>query len=784
MQGFLNEVMEDVMNRMNLPILSLRGVNVFPKMFLHFDAKRATSVAALDEAMNKDQILFVVAQKDASVEEVDINADIYSVGTIVKIKQIVKLPGGISRVLVEGIHRGKIISIEQSKQYPLGTIEQVESEIKELSDAQKQAIIGMAMDILKEYKRLNPKMSQETIDSLKKIKQISLLADSMTTHLIKSLENKQRILEEIDEEIRMQLVIRILNNELEIARIQRELHRKVKSTIDQNQKEYYLREQLKVIQSELGDQVDIGEEIAEYKAAVEALDADAYVKEKILKEVKRLQKMNVSSAESSVVRNYIECMLDMPWNTITQEQIDLNKAHDILEAEHYGLKKVKERVLEHLAVRKMTEDGTAPIICLVGPPGTGKTSIAKSIATSLNRKYVRISLGGVRDEAEIRGHRRTYIGAMPGRLVSGLRQAGTSNPMILLDEIDKMSSDFKGDPSAALLEVLDSEQNHQFRDHYVEVPVDLSKAIFVATANSLRTIPRPLLDRLEIIEVSSYTENEKYHIAKQYLIPKQLEKHGLKKSQLKIKDEALRRVINEYTRESGVRQLERRIGEICRKAAKIFLMDQKKSLTVSEKNIENYLGIPKFSYEMKLAEPQIGVARGLAWTEMGGDTLSIEVTVMPGKGKFQITGRIGDVMKESASAAVSYIRSKSMAFDLPKDFYETKDIHIHIPEGAVPKDGPSAGITLVTAIISALTNTPIRNDIAMTGEVTLRGRVLAIGGLKEKILAAKRAGIYEVIVPNDNRRNVSELDKEVIDNMTIHYVKQVDEVIQLAFAVK
>lgn len=784
MQGFLNEVMEDAMNRMNLPILSLRGVNVFPKMFLHFDAKRSTSVAALDEAMNKDQILFVVAQKDASIEDVDVENDIYSVGTIVKIKQIVKLPGGVSRVLVEGIHRGKIISIEKHKLYPLGTIDPIESEEKDFSKAEIEAIIGMAMDILKEFKRLNPKMSQETIDSLQKIKKVGLLADSMTTHLIKSLENKQRILEEIDEEIRMQLVIRILNNELEIARIQRDLHRKVKSTIDQNQKEYYLREQLKVIQSELGDQVDIGEEIEEYKEAVRTLNASEQVKEKISKEINRLRKMNMSSAESAVIRNYIDCMLDMPWNTMTEEQIDLNKAHDILEAEHYGLQKVKERVLEHLAVRKMTEDGSAPIICLVGPPGTGKTSIAKSIASSLNRKYVRISLGGVRDEAEIRGHRRTYIGAMPGRLVSGLRQAGTSNPLILLDEIDKMSSDFKGDPSSALLEVLDSEQNYQFRDHYIEVPVDLSKAIFVATANSLRTIPRPLLDRLEIIEVASYTENEKYHIAVEYLIPKQLEKHGLAKSRLKIKDDALRRIINEYTRESGVRQLERRIGEVCRKATKTFLMNNKKTLTVSAKSLEKILGIPKFTYEMKLAEPQIGVARGLAWTEMGGDTLSIEVTVMPGTGKFQITGRIGDVMKESASAAVSYIRSKSEAFELPEDFYEKKDIHIHIPEGAVPKDGPSAGITLVTAIISALTNKPIRNDLAMTGEVTLRGRVLAIGGLKEKILAAKRAGIFEVIVPNDNRRHVSELDQEVIENMTIHYVKEVDEVIKLAFAVQ
>ncbi len=770
------------MNKMDLPILPLRGVNVFPKMFLHFNARRKASIEALTFAMDKQQTLFVSAQKDPSVEDVDVATDIYEVGTVVRIKQIVKLPGDVSRVLVEGLYRGCLEKIYHNDGLcPLGIIRVWEDEEKVMLETERQAQISMALEVVEKYGRAHDsKPPEATLNALKSISDVGMLADSIANHLIKALESKQRVLEESDSEIRMQLVLQILNHEIELAQIRQKLQRKTKSVIEKNQKDYYLREQLKVIQSELGDAVDVGEEIEEYKIAIQNLDADEKIKEKILKEVNRLQRMTVHSAESSVIRNYVECMLEMPWNVMTEEEINLKKAEQILEDEHYGLSKVKERVLEHLAVRKMTQHGMAPIICLVGPPGTGKTSIAKAIAASLQRHYIRISLGGVRDEAEIRGHRRTYIGAMPGRLVTALRQAGTSNPMILLDEIDKMNSDFKGDPSAALLEVLDSEQNHQFRDHYLEVPVDLSKVLFVATANTLRTIPRPLLDRLEIIEVASYTENEKYHIAEQYLIPKQLKKHGLTKSQLRIKEEAIYRVVNEYTREAGVRQLERRIGEICRKTAKEFLMEHKKTITVSGKRVEKYLGIPKISYEMKYDEPQVGVARGLAWTEVGGDTLSIEVTVMPGKGKFQITGCIGDIMKESASTAMSYIRSKSQNYGLANDFYETVDIHIHIPEGAVPKDGPSAGITLVVSMLSALIHTPIRHDIAMTGEVTLRGRVLAIGGLKEKILAAKRADIFEVIVPENNRRTISELDDEVIENVKIHYVKDVSDVIELA----
>lgn len=762
-----------------LPVLALRGINVFPKMFLHFDAKRAKSIKALDAGMRNGQYIFVVAQKDASLEDVDVEKDVYSIGTIVRIKQIVKLPGNVSRVLVEGISRGRALSYTNKGSYAKGEIQMVPTISAGYSDNQLMALMGMVENLIEEYKQINTKMAKETLDTLSKITDIGFLADSMATHMIKPIENKQRILEELSEDIRMKLVIHILNNEIEVGKIQRDLHNKVKSNIDQNQKEYYLREQMKVIQTELGDKIDSQEEIDEYRKKVAELNASEEVKEKINKEIKRLNKMTMGSAEGSVIRTYIECLLDMPWNTYSIDNDDLIKAHEILEHDHYGLTKVKERVLEHLAVRKMTHNGTSPIICLVGPPGTGKTSIAKSIAHAVNRQYVRMSLGGVRDEAEIRGHRRTYIGAMPGRIVHSLRQAKTSNPLILLDEIDKLGSDYKGDPSAALLEVLDSEQNNQFRDHFVELPVDLSKVLFVATANSLRTIPRPLLDRLEIIEVASYTENEKIHIATDYLWPKQLEKHGLTKTKVKLTDSGLKRIINEYTKEAGVRQLERLLGEICRKSVKSLLMEERKSVRVSDKNVESFLGTPRFQHLEKLSESQVGIARGLAWTELGGETLSIEVTVMPGKGAFQITGRIGDVMKESASAAMSYIRSNSKLLAIDENFYEKKDIHIHIPEGAVPKDGPSAGITLATAVVSALSGRKIRNDIAMTGEITLRGRVLPIGGLKEKILAAKRAGIFTIIVPKENKRNVTELDAEILEGVTIHFVVSMDEVIAL-----
>jgi len=771
---------QEILNELDIPVLALRGINVFPKMFLHFDAKRPESVKALDIAMKNKQLLFVVAQKDASIEAINMTKDVYTIGTLVKVKQVVKLPGNISRVLVEGISRAKVVQYVPHDDHFMAQVELMNTEVAEYSKNELDAVNRMIDDLVFELKQLNSKISKDTISNLIKIPDVGHLADAMTTHFIKPLENKQRILEEINEEIRIQLVIKILNTEIEVGKIQKSMHRKVKSNIDKNQKEYYLREQLKVIQNELGDKVDTGEEIEDYKRKIEELQAATEVKDKLYKELNRLKKMNSGSSEGAVVRNYLDTILEMPWDYVTEESMDLAKANEVLQKDHYGLTKVKERVLEHLAVRKMTNASSAPIICLVGPPGTGKTSIAKSIASAMERNYVRISLGGVRDEAEIRGHRRTYIGAMPGRLVNGLKQAKSSNPLILLDEIDKMSSDFKGDPSAALLEVLDSEQNYQFRDHYVELPVDLSKVLFVATANTLRTVPRPLLDRLEIIEVASYTENEKYHIATEYLWPKQLKTHGLKKTQVKITKSAILQIITQYTREAGVRQLERRLGEICRKAVKALLIEDKKSLSISGRNIEEHLGIPKFLYQMKNIKPQVGVARGLAWTEVGGDTLSIEVTVMQGKGNFQLTGRIGDVMKESASAAISYIRANSKVLNLEDDFYENTDIHIHIPEGAVPKDGPSAGITLAISVISALTEIPIRNDIAMTGEITLRGRVLPIGGLKEKILAAKRAGIFEIIVPTENKRNVSELDEEILEGMTIHFVEKMEQVITLA----
>lgn len=773
------EKKEKTMDTTNLPILSLRGVTVFPNMFLHFDAKREASVKALDVAMKEKQMLFLATQIDATSEEVNLS-QVYSVGVIAIIKQIVKLPQGVTRVLVEGLSRGEMTAFHEQEDYFRGNIVTLDDEDIELEPPRRKALINLAREAIGNYRQLNSKMSKETYENLMRLQELSLLADTMTTHLIKPLANKMQVMKLTHVERRLLTVIQMVNNENEVAGIQQDLQDKVKATIDKNQREYYLREQLKVIQGELGDRVDIGEEIDEFMERLNALECDEIVYTKIEKEILRLRRMNTNSAESAVVRNYIEYMLDLPWNKVNHESFDLKEAKKILENDHYGLPKVKERVLEHLAVRQMVDHSTAPIICLSGPPGTGKTSIAKSIADALGREYVRISLGGVRDEAEIRGHRRTYIGAMPGRLAAALKQAQTANPLILLDEIDKMSQDFKGDPSSALLEVLDSEQNQNFRDHYLEVPLDLSKVLFIATANDLRTIPRPLLDRLEVIDVTSYTENEKFHIAKEYLLPKQLKRHGLKKNQVKLKDDALELLIHGYTRESGVRQLERRLGELCRKATKTFLLEGKKSMTISAKNLEGLIGNAPYRYSTMNDESEIGVVRGLAWTAMGGDTLSIEAIVMPGKGKFQITGRIGDVMKESASAAMSYLRAKSTEWDLDDEFYATNDVHIHIPEGAVPKDGPSAGITLATAMISAFTKRAVRHDIAMTGEITLRGRVLAIGGLKEKILAAKRAGIYEIIVPSENEQTVLELDAEITDDVTIHYADHIDDVLQWA----
>lgn len=760
-----------------LPVLALRGINIFPTTIMHFDVKRQKSIKALDVAMNAGQMIFLVAQKKAHIEEPNIQEDLYEYGTVTRIKQLIKLPNKVVRVLVEGLDRGFIENFTDNEDFIEASVIRVPSSDYPESDEEIEAMKRIAEDAISTYEQLNPKFSKEALANIRKTEDIGELADTIAFNLVSSLENKQSILAEAEVRQRFKLAITILNAEVEIMKLKNTISSQVKQKIDQNQKEYYLREQLKIIQTELGDEQEVEDEASEYAAKVEKLKAKKEVKERIAKEIKRLRRMSANSAESSVVRNYIECLLDMPWGKKSKDNSDIDHAQAILDEDHYGLEKVKERVVEHLAVRKMTKKTDSPIICLVGPPGTGKTSIARSVARSLNRKYSRISLGGVRDEADIRGHRKTYIGAMPGRIVNALKQAGTGNPLILLDEVDKMSSDMRGNPAAALLEVLDGEQNDKFRDHYVELNVDLSDVLFIATANTLRTIPRPLMDRLEIIEVTSYTVNEKVHIAKSHLIRKQLEKHGLDKSQVKISDKAVVEIINSYTKEAGVRNLERRIGEVCRKVAKEIVSGQKKSAQITEKNVKKYLGNPVYRYDMRCEEPQVGVVRGLAWTEVGGDTLSIEVNVMPGSGKFEVTGQIGNVMKESARAAISYTRSVADKYGIEGAFYKEKDIHIHIPQGAVPKDGPSAGITMATAIISALSGRKVNNKVAMTGEITLRGRVLPIGGLKEKLLAAKRAGIEKVLVPIDNKRDIDKISKEILNGLVIKYMSNMEEVL-------
>lgn len=767
---------------MHIPLLALRGINVLPNTIIHFDVKRKKSINALEEAMTNEQLVFLVAQKDPKEEKI-VTDDLYTVGTISKIKQLIKLPGNIIRVLVEGMERGEIQSFINEKPFILAEVEKLSHKAIGGSEDEEKALLRVTFKCLEDYSKVNPQYSTETIKNMLAIKNIGKLADSIASNINIPLESKQMILGEVNQVERLKLTIAILKNETELSRIEKDIQVQVKQKIDKNQKEYFLREQLKVIQDELGDKHGIGEEIKGYMDKLAKLKAPKKVKDKIEKEIGRIKKIPNGSSEGVVVRNYIECLLELPWNKTTKESKDMIKAEEILEQDHYGLKKVKERILEHLAVRKLSSKTNSPILCLVGPPGTGKTSIARSIATALNRKYVRISLGGVRDEAEIRGHRRTYIGAMPGRIVNGLKQAGSSNPLMLFDEIDKMSTDFRGDPSSALLEVLDAEQNNKFRDHYIELSVDLSDVLFIATANSIQTIPRPLLDRLELIPVTSYTENEKLHIAAEHLIDKQIEKHGLNQKQLTFSKNALKKIINAYTKEAGVRSLERKIGEICRKAAKEVLTNIKSTIKITEQNLEKYLGIPMYTFDRIAEESQIGVVRGLAWTAVGGDTLSIEVNTMKGTGKFELTGQLGDVMKESAKAGISYIRSKGKELGIDEEFYKNLDIHIHIPEGAVPKDGPSAGITMATAMISALTNKPIKNDVGMTGEITLRGRVLPIGGLKEKLLAAKRAGITKVLLPIDNKKNMSEVDKEITRGLEIVFVSHMEEVLEEAVVV-
>lgn len=764
----------------SLPMVALRGMTIMPEMVVHFDVSREKSIAAIQEAMAGDQKIFLVAQKSIETDD-PTQEDVYEVGTVGTIKQIMKLPKHIVRVLVSGETRGILKQLQQDTPYLRAEVEVIdESDLVIQDDLNGEAMARSLKDTFLDYAARNGKMSKEAVAEILEIKSLKKLVDEIAANTPFYYVDQQEILGKVDFWERYETLAFKLVNEVQIMDIKDELQQKVKERVDKHQKEYILREQLKLIREELGDDSTLYD-AEEFEKAAKNLKAPKEVNEKLKKEISRFKSSLNSPAESGVIRTYIETLLEMPWDKAGKDNQDIKYAEEVLEADHYGLEQVKERILEFLAVRSLTKKGESPILCLVGPPGTGKTSIARSLAKALKKPYVRISLGGVRDEAEIRGHRKTYVGAMPGRIANGIRQAGVKNPLMLLDEIDKVSTDYKGDTFSALLEVLDSEQNYKFRDHYLEVPLDLSEVLFIATANSLQTIPRPLLDRMEVIEVTSYTENEKLHIATEHLIPKQLEKNGLKKEQLKISKNAVWKIASNYTKEAGVRQLEREIGNICRKAAKEILTTGKKSVTITEKNLFKYLGKEKFTYQMANAADEIGIVRGLAWTSVGGDTLQIEVNVMPGKGEIMLTGQLGDVMKESARTGISYIRSVSRDYQIADDFFEKHDIHVHIPEGAVPKDGPSAGITMATAMLSAITEQKVRADIAMTGEVTLRGRVLPIGGLKEKLLAAKNAGIKTVLVPKKNLADVEELSQEITKGLEILPVEHMEEVLKAAF---
>ncbi len=763
----------------SFPMVALRGMTILPEMVVHFDVSRERSIAAIQEAMVEEQKIFLVTQRSVETEEPE-QKDVFEVGTVGTVKQLIKLPKHIVRVLVSGESRGILRKIEQSDPYLRAEVEVIDESGLELpEDSKTQAMERSLKDMLVDYAAKNRKLSKEAVAQLLDIKGLKKLVDEIAANIPIPYMDQQEILNETDFWNRYEKLAFKLVNEVQIIDIKEEIQRKVKERVDKHQREYILREQLKLIREELGEDSTISD-AEEFENAVKKLKAPQEVKEKLQKEIGRFKSSLGSPSENAVIRTYIETLLEMPWDKASKDNEDIAYAKQVLDEDHYGLEQVKERILEFLAVRTLTKKGESPILCLVGPPGTGKTSIARSLAKALKKKYVRISLGGVRDEAEIRGHRKTYIGAMPGRIANGIRTAGVKNPVMLLDEIDKVSTDYKGDTFSALLEVLDSEQNCKFRDHYLEVPLDLSEVMFITTANTLQTIPRPLLDRMEVIEINSYTENEKLHIAMEHLIPKQLEHNGLTAGQLSFSRHAVWKMARNYTKEAGVRQLEREIGNVCRKAAKEILTTDRKKITVTDRNIHKFLGKEKYSYQMANPEPETGIVRGLAWTSVGGDTLQIEVNVMPGKGEIMLTGQLGDVMKESARTGISYIRSVSRKFEIPDDFFEKHDIHVHIPEGAVPKDGPSAGITMSTAMLSAVTGRKVRADLAMTGEVTLRGRVLPIGGLKEKLLAAKNAGIRTVLVPKDNRADVEELSSEITKGLEILYMEHMDQVLNAA----
>ena len=763
---------------MVLPSIALRGTTILPGMIVHFDVSRERSVKAIEAAMLHDQKIFLVTQIDPEVETPDL-AGVYHVGTIAYIKQVVKLPQNLLRVLVEGTGRATLVKFEQEFPFIRSEITPVDEENMQMPEPVMEAMHRSLRELFHRYCMENGKVSKELVAQILNIENIEELVEQIAVNLPLSYQNKQKILEALTLEERYEVLGAILSNEIEIMQIGRDLQKKVKARVDKNQREYILREQLKLIREELGED-NTADEAEGFKKKLQELQASDEVKEKISKEIERFKNTNSNVSENAVLRGYIETMLALPWDKKSTDSDDLKEAWKVLQEGHYGLKDVKERVMEFLSVRKLTHKGKSPILCLVGPPGTGKTSIAKSIAEAMHKKYVRICLGGVRDEAEIRGHRKTYVGAMPGRITAALQQAGVCNPLMLLDEIDKTSSDYKGDTSAALLEVLDPEQNSKFMDHYIEVPQDLSEVLFIATANDVQGIPRPLLDRMELIEIAGYTENEKEHIAKEHLIPKQMEENGIEKGKLTIQSAALKKIINSYTKEAGVRNLERTIGQICRKTARLIMEEDKKKVTVTSKNLSDFLGKEHFNYLMANKKDEIGISRGLAWTQVGGDTLQIEVNVMPGKGELMLTGQLGDVMKESAQAGITYIRSIAADYKVGPEFFQENDIHVHIPEGAVPKDGPSAGITMATAILSAIIKKPVRADLAMTGEITLRGRVLPIGGLKEKLLAAKYAKIKEVLVPAENKPDIQELDKEITDGLTITFVSSMKEVLNKA----